>query len=361
MSLFGPPDIDKLKNKHDCKGLIKATTYQKDWYVREKALEALAEIGCKDTVLIAKCLADEKSRVRETAIQTLSKIGGENAIPYIVQSLIDDKDSSVQWKAGMALTELGWTPSGSNKASAVFWAVKREYDKCASCGEYAIEPLLSRLVKGEWERGPDTAFATLGESALEQLIEATKAIFAMYLKIASETTRLDFSNNVDRNKSAMIDDIVKRLKLCTVAIGEFGTSQAESYLIPLYQFVKDNVYSHPSGGALDMLSAVKVRSAILSALRSPAYAADSSNTMKLIVDVLQNDPAVFVRWEAIDSLKEFVDQSIDIFRNKEIENALRKALVLEENHLQDQRSQGLYSLSSRKEEILALLAKAETR
>ena len=45
MSLFGPPDVDKLKAKGDIKGLIKALGYQRDWQVRVSAARALGEIG----------------------------------------------------------------------------------------------------------------------------------------------------------------------------------------------------------------------------------------------------------------------------------------------------------------------------
>jgi hypothetical protein len=44
MPLFGPPDIEKLREKHDTKALIKALKYR-DTQVRCDAAEALAQLG----------------------------------------------------------------------------------------------------------------------------------------------------------------------------------------------------------------------------------------------------------------------------------------------------------------------------
>ena len=42
--LLGPPNIEKLKAKHDMQGLIKTLDYQKDAVVRKSAAEALGQV-----------------------------------------------------------------------------------------------------------------------------------------------------------------------------------------------------------------------------------------------------------------------------------------------------------------------------
>ncbi len=43
MGLFGPPNVEKLKEKRDMNGLIKALSYEKDAYIRLKAAKALCD------------------------------------------------------------------------------------------------------------------------------------------------------------------------------------------------------------------------------------------------------------------------------------------------------------------------------
>jgi HEAT repeat protein len=72
MGLFGPPDVEKMKAKHDVNGLVKAMGYKNDVVIREKALEALCEIDMAHAVepLIA-VLKDANSHVRRVAADAL--------------------------------------------------------------------------------------------------------------------------------------------------------------------------------------------------------------------------------------------------------------------------------------------------
>jgi len=80
MGLFGPPNVEKLKEKRDLKGLIKALRYKRDGVVRQTAAEVLGEIGDARAVepLLA-ALRDEDSDVREAAAEALGKIGDARA------------------------------------------------------------------------------------------------------------------------------------------------------------------------------------------------------------------------------------------------------------------------------------------
>jgi len=65
MGLFGPPNVEKLKEKRDLKGLIKALRYKRDGVVRQTAAEVLGEIGdARAAVPLRSALGDEDSDVR---------------------------------------------------------------------------------------------------------------------------------------------------------------------------------------------------------------------------------------------------------------------------------------------------------
>ncbi len=81
MGLFGPPNVEALKEKKNVKGLIKALSYPKDFQVRKSAAKALGEIRDSRAVeqLIAT-LQDEDSKVRKSAAKALASIGEDSAI-----------------------------------------------------------------------------------------------------------------------------------------------------------------------------------------------------------------------------------------------------------------------------------------
>jgi hypothetical protein len=67
MSLFGPPNVERLKAKENVKGLIRAADYPKDAAVRKAAAKAL---GGMVEPLIGK-LRNENARVRKRAASAL--------------------------------------------------------------------------------------------------------------------------------------------------------------------------------------------------------------------------------------------------------------------------------------------------
>lgn len=289
MPLFGPPNIEKLKAKGDIKGLIKALHYKRNWHVRMRAAEALGDLGCKE------------------------------AIGPLVECLISEDESLVRRAIAVALDNLGWVPTDQGKAAAWFWRYKGDIDKCAACGVYAIEPLLPLVLDGNYEAMD--AFATLGQPALVVLMACADALFRQYQSFTSGIHELNFMLDTHRRIAATIKEIARKLRYCATAIGKFGTPLAKAYLVQLYKLVKSSIYSHPESGFLDMFHAVEVRMDIVSALR---YTDGNAGGLQLLVDVLEKDPAMFVRWEAADVIEKLADKSIDRIKDKRIENALRK-------------------------------------
>jgi len=88
--LFGPPNVEKLKDKGDVDGLIKALHYEKDYNVCICAAGALGKIGDKRAVepLIA-ALEDNDRKVRWNAAAILGNIGDKRAVEPLIAALND--------------------------------------------------------------------------------------------------------------------------------------------------------------------------------------------------------------------------------------------------------------------------------
>ena len=105
MDLFGPPDVGKLKAKHDVKGLIKALCYRKDANVRQAAAGALGEIG--DALAVAPLIAalKDSTYVRLAALDALGQIGAPAVEPVI--AALTDEDRDLRHYASVALKRIG--------------------------------------------------------------------------------------------------------------------------------------------------------------------------------------------------------------------------------------------------------------
>jgi HEAT repeat protein len=80
MSLFGPPNVEKMKDKRDVEGLVKALGYKEDVRVREAAARALLEIGTPGVEPLNAALRDGDETVRRMAAEALGKIGHGRAL-----------------------------------------------------------------------------------------------------------------------------------------------------------------------------------------------------------------------------------------------------------------------------------------
>ena len=75
MSLFGPPNVDKMAAKRNVEGLIKALGYRKDASVRNAAADALRRIGDARAVEpFSAALKGFVTLVREAAAKALELI-----------------------------------------------------------------------------------------------------------------------------------------------------------------------------------------------------------------------------------------------------------------------------------------------
>ncbi|MBI4301625.1 MAG: HEAT repeat domain-containing protein [Chloroflexi bacterium] len=101
--LFAAWALGRAKDKRALKPLVKALR-DKEWNVREKAAEALGEMGEKAIEPLAAALKKDNIYVRRSAVAALSKIGGPQAKEVLRQAL-KDKDWAVREQAQEALKE----------------------------------------------------------------------------------------------------------------------------------------------------------------------------------------------------------------------------------------------------------------
>lgn len=107
MPLFGgPPNVEKLKEKRNVKGLIRALSHD-DVSVRQGASQALGQIG--DTQAVEPLIgaaSDGDARVRVTVAKALGQIGDARALPLLV-NLLNDEEGNVRAAAVWALGNIG--------------------------------------------------------------------------------------------------------------------------------------------------------------------------------------------------------------------------------------------------------------
>jgi HEAT repeat protein len=142
------PNIGKMKAEKDVEGLIKALK-DEDYYVRERAAEALGKIkGTTAVQPLIQALKDENWGVRWSVAVALGKIKDTTAVEPLTQALKDGYEQ-VRKQAAVALGKIG--------------------DK------RALEPLTKALKDKYWKIRSDAAVA-LGNikdtTAVEPLIQA---------------------------------------------------------------------------------------------------------------------------------------------------------------------------------------------
>jgi HEAT repeat protein len=111
MGLFGltkitPSMIDKMLEKRDVKGLIKALGYKKDNNVVERAAEALGKIGEPAVDALVAALKDNNTSVRRDAASALGKMKDARAVEPLITALADS-DPNVRRDVAEALGMIG--------------------------------------------------------------------------------------------------------------------------------------------------------------------------------------------------------------------------------------------------------------
>ena len=127
MSLFGPPNIEKLEKKGDIKGLIKALGYKKDSSIRVAAAKVLS-----------KWVSYGKNK--KQAIEML-KENKQIAVESFVTAILEKQFQSDRDHITETLEILGWKPDQS-EAGFLYWVGKRNWDKAGTYGVSRLAGLL---------------------------------------------------------------------------------------------------------------------------------------------------------------------------------------------------------------------------
>lgn len=167
MSPFGPPDIEKLRETRNVRGLMKALAYQKDWSVQVAAAEALGELGDERAImsLVKTALAHDSGDWRTgsskdehevgcAAARALARIGPQ-AVETLVEALgiIEMEASAVRGvhaDAVKAFNKRFYAPGADMRLKVVAHAAGAlgEIQWLPAADHLArLEPALAQLVK----------------------------------------------------------------------------------------------------------------------------------------------------------------------------------------------------------------------
>ena len=142
MSLFGPPDIEKLRVKNNIDGLIKALSYTKDSSIPPKAIFALgASKNPKAVEALITVMAQDDINLRAFAIDELGGMGDLRAFQPVLRAL-DDKNLYVKSQAAKALGELG-DKGAINALVSILDDIPRKVSACKGMTDFDV--VLQRL------------------------------------------------------------------------------------------------------------------------------------------------------------------------------------------------------------------------
>ncbi len=106
---FLKPNVEKLKEKGNVEGLIKALKY-KDPSIRRKAANALGELKAKESLdALIDALADEDVKVRLEVVRALGRLGDSRAVEALINVVKGDESLDVKLEAIKSLKSIGYS------------------------------------------------------------------------------------------------------------------------------------------------------------------------------------------------------------------------------------------------------------
>ena len=168
------------------------------------------------------------------------------------------------------------------------------------------------------------------------------SIAEQYRDFTARIREIRYGTDEGRQTGAKIDKVSEGLGYAICFLAKFGHPNRVRDIAELYQYIKDNLYSNPESGFSDMFNAVKIRQKTVRAMG--AASKNHGETEAFYVSVL-HDPSRFVRWEAIDILKDQWTPA-EIRASAALYQALQNAYANEDN-----------AVSNRKEKCAYLLGK----
>jgi len=254
MPLFGPPNIEKMMNNRDVKGLVKVLKGEADPQLRAQAVQALLQIGDRQAVEpLYEALNDDNRGVQalsaialgyfgdsraveglidtvdiggEISIKLLGMLGGSEAVRpliRIIENSYHAKSDAGIIAAAQALGNLGDTRAiqplihaqlvcNDPARPAIIKAI-------TAFGASAVPPLMHRLAKGtdilpdRWESIRDrleVVFLALGEPARDALVDSLDD-FSTNFELLADTVALlkKMDGGLDSPKAKAADALVR--------------------------------------------------------------------------------------------------------------------------------------------------------
>jgi HEAT repeat protein len=185
-SLFGPPDIEKLKSESNIKKLMEALGYRKDTSVARKASNALVEIGKQAVTPLVDVLKNKyyDDYIKELATQTLVNIG-EPAVMALINIGSNPYSKSYAMKAlielgtGSIPTLIQHLKQYGKQSSLIPYYPHFAIEVLGKMGEPAAEELVevlcfSGLTHSEADKAAEKALIMIGPPAVQSLIKILK-------------------------------------------------------------------------------------------------------------------------------------------------------------------------------------------
>lgn len=203
---------------------------------------ALGEIGNNRALEpLIGFLGDDDIDIRLRAVESLGRIGDENASDALVK-LLRDENERVQLASAHALDSLRWRVS-QDENGALYCIIKGEFEKCASLGADAVNPLIQVLLNENRKRYEDAAKALgdIGGPAVNQLTDALRSESG-FVSGAAKTALIHMGGPaVDTLVDIAGDDGDIARQLAIEILGEIGDQRAVGPLEKLIQTKDDTI------------------------------------------------------------------------------------------------------------------------
>jgi HEAT repeat protein len=241
--LFGKPNIEKMKQKQDIKGLCKALG-NKDSKVRGQAVSALVEIGEAAVEPVIKLL--DKEDLYGSAMEVLGKIGGAAVVPLLATLNNKKANSPVRERAVLVLGKIRDTRAVEHLIAALKDSNRLlRHSAAESLGligdTRAVEPLTAALSNESdgwlwwWHRYIILALGRIGDKrAVEPIIYAVKKNLARALDLGGPEV-IPFS---------ILGEVAE-------VLGRIGDERAVELLIEILQIKPARLTGYSGGVWLD--------------------------------------------------------------------------------------------------------------
>jgi|Deesub1362A_J573_1020465.scaffolds.fasta_scaffold04242_2 diguanylate cyclase (GGDEF)-like protein len=241
---FLKPNLETLKSKEDIKGIVNAIKSKKDENIRNKAVEALIEIGNEKAVkALIEVVNNEEEPFRQKILETFEKVANERAEEALIK-VSKDSSSDIRLTAIFLLGKI----KNERAVEAVIQALKDEDEvvrmKAAEIlgkqkSEQAVESLIQSLRDIDWGVR-EKAAESLGE------IKDVRAVEALIKTLNDRNTgvRLKASSSLRKIGKPAAKSLIKALKskseIVRAEVAEIlGEIKEKEATEPLIEALKD--------------------------------------------------------------------------------------------------------------------------